>query len=104
MPESTSESRETLPESALRDLLAVERTYLSNERTLLAYIRTAVALAGGGAALIQLIQTTAATLSGWALILLGIVVLVAGSYRFLVIGRKIRHHGRLLPDSIKDFR
>ena len=34
-------------ETDLRDSLAVERTHLANERTLLSYIRTALALLAG---------------------------------------------------------
>jgi putative membrane protein len=32
------------PQTAIRDALAIERTIMSNERTMLAYSRTAIAL------------------------------------------------------------
>ncbi|WP_226389645.1 DUF202 domain-containing protein [Penaeicola halotolerans] len=41
-------------EIILRDYLALERTRLANERTLLSYIRTALYLLVGGLALIQI--------------------------------------------------
>lgn len=37
----------------LRDYLATDRTGMANERLLLAYIRTALAALGGGAAVVQ---------------------------------------------------
>lgn len=63
-------------------LLALERTRLSNERTFLAWLRTAIACIGGGVAIIRLINfneeshRVVAQISGDILIGIGILFLV----------------------------
>ncbi len=87
-------------ESALRDALALDRTRLSNERTFLAYIRTALAFFIAGAGLLHfLFESTPALVLGWMLCGLGAVTILVGGWRFLEVRRRIRDmvaaHARL---------
>lgn len=70
-------------EGELRDQLAVERTHLANERTLLAYIRTALGSAAGGAAILQFFPPHSSLIAlAWLLVAAGGVMLAFGLYRF----------------------
>ena len=73
------------------DRLALMRTALANERTLLAYVRTAVTFGAGGIGLARLVTDPTMIRVGWALVPLGLVVLGIGVVRF----RQMR---RLLAD------
>lgn len=84
-------------ESTLRDRLAVRRTALANERTLLAYVRTSVMLLASGATLWRL-----EPLSGGDRVLgaiagvAGLLVALAGAIRF------VKHRAEIevgTPDS-----
>ena len=70
------------PELILRDHLALDRTVLANERTLLAYFRMALASAAVGAGLLQLFTSLWADLVGAALLLGGTAALAVGTVRF----------------------
>lgn len=76
-------------ETDLRDQLAVDRTHLANERTLLAYIRTALALAGAGAGLLQFFDTAQSQVTGVLLLAAGIIGLLVGIWRFRTVRRHI---------------
>jgi putative membrane protein len=63
--------------------LALIRTDLANERTLLAYGRTALLVAGTGVSLIKFIAESAILVGiGWALVVIGIGIGVNGATRF----------------------
>jgi putative membrane protein len=66
----------------LRDALALERTRLANERTVLAYLRTALAFAGVGVAAMQLFDSVAWVVAGWAAIGLAVLLLLFGLRRY----------------------
>ena len=72
----------------LRDQLAVDRTHLANERTLLAYIRTALALAGAGAGLLHFFDTSQSRVTGVLLIAAAVSGTLIGVWRF----RTVRRH------------
>ena len=77
-------------ELILRDHLALDRTRLANERTLLAYIRTAFMLVVAGAtALKLLVETPAIVVTAWLFIVLGAIVAVIGTWRFESMRRRI---------------
>jgi putative membrane protein len=76
-------------DTALRDCLARERTSLANERTLLAYMRTALGLVVTGASLIQFFESSAFVIAGWVLMPAGVALALVGSWRHLVVRRKI---------------
>ncbi|MCD0461773.1 DUF202 domain-containing protein [Roseiconus lacunae] len=70
--------------------LALIRTQLANERTILAYLRTAIMLAGTGVSLVKLLEVTPDLIRlGWLLIALGAVVMVIGTYRYLRLRHKL---------------
>ncbi len=77
-------------EMIVRDYLAVDRTAQANERTFLAYIRTALAFGASGIGLIKLFaESIGIIVLGWLLISLGLVVLIFGVYRFIKFRRTI---------------
>lgn len=73
----------------LRDFLAADRTVLANERTFMAYIRTALALAAGGGTLIHFFETPLIKIGGILLIVLAVVILIWGIRRFLHYKRSL---------------
>lgn len=80
-----------LDEAELRDRLATERTHLANERTLLSYVRTALAVAAGGAALLEFYPTgPALRIVAWGLVAAGGVIALFGPLRFLTVRRRLR--------------
>jgi putative membrane protein len=66
----------------IQDRLAMDLTSLSNERTLLVYIRTALAFLASGVALIHFFEKPAMIIIGWALLPLGIACAIFGFVRF----------------------
>ena len=66
----------------LRDWLALDRTVLANKRTFLAYSRTAIAMAVLGIAFIKLIGHQFFEVSGFLLVLSGVVVFYVGVREF----------------------
>lgn len=66
----------------LRDRLAAARTELANERTFLAYVRTAMTLLVTGIFLAKFFDHTLAVLAGWASAPLGGLVLLLGVWRY----------------------
>jgi putative membrane protein len=77
-------------ELILRDHLALDRTRLANERTLLAYLRTALMLAVAGATAEKVMGgSTTVVVTGWLFIGLGGLVGLLGTWRFLVMQKKI---------------
>ena len=68
------------------------RFLLANERTLLAWIRTALAVLAGGVALIQLTSKDSATqdIVGTAAVLLGAFMALVGYIRFQAADKAIR--------------
>lgn len=80
-----------------RDWLALDRTRLANERTLLAYIRTSAALAGLGVIMAKWFSHIPAQLGGAALIVGAVVIGVLGAWRFIQIERRYRALRRDAP-------
>jgi uncharacterized membrane protein YidH (DUF202 family) len=95
----------------IRDQMAVQRTIFANERTLMAYLRTAIALIGGGFAAIKLSQHVYLEILGFLLMPLGVVLAGYSFARYLkkqkLIQRQIKeyihtshHHSVLLEKEI----
>jgi putative membrane protein len=65
--------------------LALLRTRLANERTLLSYVRTALGLGAAGLGLVFLLEGPLTDAFGWMLVALGVAVLVFGVWRFVAL-------------------
>lgn len=86
MPEDASNPNELI----LRDHLARDRTKLANERTLLAYIRTAFMLFVAGPAALKVFKDTPSVVfTAWLFIAVGILVGLFGVWRFVSMRRRI---------------
>ncbi len=73
----------------LRDHLALERTRLGNERTLLSYIRSSLYLLIGGIALVQLEGHGNLHYVGYLALTFCVVSLAVGYYRFHRLRRQL---------------
>ena len=68
----------------------MDRTHLANERTLLAYVRTALASAAGGAALLQFFPPYSSLVwLAWLLVAAGGLMLGIGLYRFYKVRKDL---------------
>lgn len=76
-------------ELSLRDNLAIDRTRLANERTLLSYSRTGFSLVVTALAIFEFSDKDWAHLSAWVLIGLGLIIAVIGLLFYLRIRRKL---------------
>ncbi len=74
----------------LRDYLAIERTRLANERTLLSYIRSSLYLLLGGIAFFQLREFSNFQFLGILSLLFSSIFLVVGIYRFMLLKKSLK--------------
>ena len=77
-------------ELILRDELAIDRTILANERTLLSYLRGAMTLVIAGVTFMHFVPSGALHVLGLALIPLGFATGLFGTLRYRAVGRSIR--------------
>ena len=70
-------------ELTLRDVLAIDRTIVANERTLLGYVRTTLAMLGAGAALLHFFDEEASRYAGWGFIATSLPLLGIGVWHYL---------------------
>jgi putative membrane protein len=73
----------------LREFLAVERTKLANETTLLAYIRTGLYFLIAGSTLGHIVETTFWKIAGVPLMVIGILIMIGGMIRFKRVSKAI---------------
>jgi len=83
---------ENKEEIILRDYLALERTKLANERTLFAYIRTALYLMLAGMTILQLNNFKAIHWIAFLTIGLSIIILIVGIWRYTKLNRQLKHY------------
>ncbi|MEE9425283.1 MAG: DUF202 domain-containing protein [Methylococcales bacterium] len=75
----------------LRDYLAYDRTILANETTLLAYLRTAMALLAAGATLFRLFPDDPYfQVLGMVMLFLGFLIAGIGGLRFFAITKRLK--------------
>jgi len=84
-----SSSYQNKEQIILRDFLALERTKLANERTLLSYIRSSLYLLLGGIAILQLEDFENINFLGYFSLALTVLLLVIGIYRFQRLNRQL---------------
>lgn len=75
-----------------RDWLAIARTKLANERTLLAYFRTFIVLLSSGIAILKLQMFANLKTLGYFLLIVAPVILLVGLGRFFYYKRHIRRY------------
>ena len=74
----------------LRDHLAYDRTVLANERTLLSYLRTSIALLAAGGTLVKVFPDEQGMLKlGFVLLAVGAMAAVIGVTRFIQVKKRI---------------
>lgn len=81
-----------MKELITRDLLAIERTRLANERTFLSYFRSSVVILSSGFAIVGLDALEEITDLGIFLLLLGPGILVLGIGRFIYVKKQIKKY------------
>ncbi|WP_245584980.1 DUF202 domain-containing protein [Psychroserpens burtonensis] len=74
----------------LRDYLAIERTRLANERTLLSYIRSSLYLLLGAIAFFQLKDFTNFKYLALTALVFSALFFIIGIYRFLLLKRSLK--------------
>lgn len=84
-------------EKNLREHLALERTKLANERTLLSYIRASLYLLVGGVALLQIKEFPRLQWVGYAALFICILFIIIGVWRYIALERRLKD--LLLPDE-----
>jgi len=88
--EEYKEPAERKSKSTLSEHLNAARTKLANERTLLAYIRTALTLFVAGVTFIKFFDNLIVEIIGWVFVPFGIINLILGIVRY----RKTKEHIR----------
>ncbi len=77
---------------SVRDVLALQRTKHANERTFLAYFRTAVVFLSSGFAIFQIESLNQIKDLGFILMIIGPLVLILGFIRFFITRKTILKH------------
>lgn len=87
--ENNAQNFDMKKELILRDTLAIERTHMANQRTLLAFVRTGLYLGITGLGILYLNDRPHCNWGAWALIILGVIVAVIGILNYKRMSRKI---------------
>jgi putative membrane protein len=87
----------------LREYLAIERTRLANETTLLAYIRTGLYFLVAGSTLGQFIDTIFWKYAGGPIIVAGLAIMVAGVIRYRKVKKAIEISRKNVGNSTDTF-
>lgn len=87
----------------LREYLALERTKLANERTLLTYIRTGLYFLVAGSTLGYVVDTTFWNVLGAPLAVIGILIGIMGAIRFHRVNRAIERSKKHIGNASVEF-
>lgn len=79
-----------------REILALERTKLANERTLLSYIRSSLYLLLGGTAILQLKDFRNIRWLGYVALVCCVLFLAVGIFRYLLLSRRLFKWNKVL--------
>lgn len=74
----------------LRDYLAIERTRLANERTLLSYVRSSLYLLLGGIAFFQLENFANFKFLAYLSLTFSVIFISIGIYRFMLLKKSLK--------------
>ena len=80
-----------IDETLIREHLALERTKLANERTLLSYTQAALYFLLGGLALIQLKEYEEMHYIGYLALVFSVLFVTVGIWRFIVLRNKMKN-------------
>ena len=80
-----------IDETLIREHLALERTKLANERTLLSYTQAALYFLLGGLALIQLKEYEEMHYIGYLALVFSVLFVTIGIWRFIVLRNKMKN-------------
>ena len=83
-------------------MLALGRTMMANERTLLSFVRTSLGLLGGGIALIKFLEHPGFVALGWILVVASVVFLIWGIKRYRYIKRLLQEAHAELSSTFHD--
>lgn len=84
-----TKSRNMNKDLILREYLAIERTKMANQRTLLTYIRTGLYFFIAGSTLGELLDTTFWRIMGTPLIIIGLMLMITGLVLYKINQTKI---------------
>ena len=85
------------------EILALERTKLANERTLLSYIRSSLYLLIGGIGILQLKDFESIKWLGYVALAVCVIFLALGVFRYLLLSRRLYKWNRILfVDTISE--
>jgi putative membrane protein len=87
----------------LREYLAIERTRLANETTLLAYIRTGLYFLVAGSTLGYVIQSPFWNIVGTPLTVIGFIIMLLGLIRYFRLRRAIEESRKNVGNSSEAF-
>ena len=87
----------------LREYLAIERTKLANETTLLAYIRTGLYFLVAGSTIGHLVATEFWKIIGPPLIVIGLIIMLLGLVRYFRLRKSIEASKRNIGNSSEAF-
>lgn len=87
----------------LREYLAIERTRLANETTLLAYVRTGLYFLVAGSTLGELINSNFWQIIGTPLIIIGLTIMFLGVVRYLRLRKAIDASKKNIGNSSEAF-
>ncbi|SFG62739.1 protein of unknown function [Pontibacter chinhatensis] len=80
----------------IRDQMAVQRTIFANERTFMAYLRTSLAIVGGGFAALKFSDEGYLDMLGLMAMPLGAALAIYSFYRYL-------HRQKLIKQQMKEY-
>jgi putative membrane protein len=87
----------------LREYLAIERTRMANETTLLAYIRTGLYFLVAGSTLGHLVETEFWDMVGTPLSGIGLIIMTLGAFRYIRVKRSIDASKKNIGNSSEAF-
>ena len=87
----------------LREYLAIERTRLANETTLLAYIRTGLYFLVAGSTLGHFVESQFWDIVGTPLIFVGLIIMALGLLRYLRLRTSIEDSKKNVGNSSEAF-
>src|SRR5690606_32855710 len=88
-----------IDENLIREHLALERTKLANERTLLSYTQASLYFLLGGLALLQLKEYEEMHYIGYMALVFSVLFVTVGIWRFIVLKNKMKD---LLRGEVKE--